>query len=562
MILEPSPQVGFGIPPCTPHTMSSSLPRWEDNVAISLGQGPQILKQSTYSRFVIHPQVDELSSAVLHALGASKDQHCFLFPTARLANEFRLYLDASFSAPCAVHNASELINTPPCHSVFAALFTADFRGAMRFYMFTGSGISPRLAEVCLQRLKGRLNQPLSLPSSNEGHCFGDYYIRHSPLVSTEAAKQAIRTRFAGIFGNSSTRGVDNISADDVYLYSSGMHAIWETHKLIHDVLVSPSNKLKVAHVNFLYCDTYKFIDLPGATGHHFFTDDTLDKLEALLKTGTLTHPAVLAIFTDFPGNPHLTSTDMIKLHALARCHGVPLIVDETIGGLLNVQLLPHCDVIVSSLTKLFSGLANVLAGAIMLNPASPFYSRFKTTLDATYEDTLFRHDALILEMNSREYVQRTIVTNSNTEFLSDKLFPLSQMGGAHESVLKAVYYPKYRSRKNFEMMRNSLAVEAGLEETGYGPLLSVTFTSVEAAKIFYAALRCYKGTTLGTVFTIATAFSALTHPPEKMDWLEQHGVEESLVRFSVGMEDPEAIYECVRDALDAAQRGDEVVEME
>jgi cystathionine gamma-synthase len=167
----------------------------------------------------------------------------------------------------------------------------------------------------------------------------------------------------------------------------------------------------------------------------------------------------------------------------------------------------------------------------MLNPVSQFYSKFKVHMDATYEDSLFDSDALILEMNSREFVERTAVTNRNAEKLSDMLYARSVVGGSQGSIVQAVHYPKYRTRENFDQCRNPLAVQARLDGTGYGSLLSVTFTSVDSAKAFYSALQCYKGTTLGTVFTLATAFSALAYPPEKMKWIEEHGVEESLVRL-------------------------------
>ncbi|KAF7294729.1 PLC-like phosphodiesterase [Mycena indigotica] len=559
MLPESTPPTGSCLPPHTPHTLCNSLPRWEDNVDLVTSRIEAVKlrtkAESTYHRFSIHPHVEKLSTIVLNALGASKNQRCFLFPTARLAHEFRIHLETNVSgASCLVQNVTDIANVPVNHSLFAALFTTELKDAMKFYIFAGCGISPRLAEICVQRAEGNFSQPLSLPQSNGDHCFGDYYVKHAPLSSPEAAKQALRTRFSGTFGGVNVRGVAGVTAEDVYLYSSGMHAIWQSYKLLQNVFGSSEKDVKVAHVNLLYCDIYKYVDLPGAPGHHFFTNETLDELETLLSTGTRTQPAVLAIYTDFPGNPHLLSTDIIRLHALSNRYGVPLIVDESVGGFLNVQLLPYCDVVVSSLTKLFSGLANVLGGAMLLNPSSLFYSRFKRTLEITYEDALFDHDALVLEMNSREYVQRIAVTNRNAEMLSDMLYPLSRHGGARESVLEAVHYPKYRARKNFDQVRNPLAGDAGLEETGYGFLLSVTFTSLEAAKAFYTSLQCYRTPTFGAIFTLATAWSAIAFPPDKMEWLEQHGVEEYLVRISVGMEDTEAILKCVRDALDVAQK--------
>lgn len=103
--------------------------------------------------------------------------------------------------------------------------------------------------------------------------------------------------------------------------------------------------------------------MTSSAGYHFFGDDTIDELEALLATGTPENPAILALYTDFPGNPHLRSADMVRLRSLADRYHFPIFVDETVTGYLNIQILPYCDVVVSSLTKLFSGLANVLGGA-------------------------------------------------------------------------------------------------------------------------------------------------------------------------------------------------------
>ena len=39
-----------------------------------------------------------------------------------------------------------------------------------------------------------------------------------------------------------------------------------------------------------------------------------------------------------------------------------VVVDETIGNFLNVNVMPYADVLVSSLTKIFSGDSNVMGG--------------------------------------------------------------------------------------------------------------------------------------------------------------------------------------------------------
>jgi cystathionine gamma-synthase len=114
-------------------------------------------------------------------------------------------------------------------------------------------------------------------------------------------------------------------------------------------------------LSILYTESYAFLGLTNP-GYQIFTNDTIDDLERLLKEST-DRPAILALFTDVPGNPELRTADLPRLRALADLYHFPIIIDETVGHHLNVQVLPFADVVVGSLTKVFSGLANVLGGA-------------------------------------------------------------------------------------------------------------------------------------------------------------------------------------------------------
>lgn len=58
----------------------------------------------------------------------------------------------------------------------------------------------------------------------------------------------------------------------------------------------------------------------------------------------------------------LITPDMPRLRRLANEHGFLILIDGTVGTFVNVDLLPYADVLMSSLTKMYSGYANVLAG--------------------------------------------------------------------------------------------------------------------------------------------------------------------------------------------------------
>jgi cystathionine gamma-synthase len=58
----------------------------------------------------------------------------------------------------------------------------------------------------------------------------------------------------------------------------------------------------------------------------------------------------------------LTSPDLARIRSLADKYDFGVVIDETIGNFLNVNVLPYADVVVSSLTKVFSGDSNVMGG--------------------------------------------------------------------------------------------------------------------------------------------------------------------------------------------------------
>ena len=70
---------------------------------------------------------------------------------------------------------------------------------MGYWMFSGEGISSRLAEQFLLRIGGdeQHHSKLGLPLHPD-HVHSDYYRKHIPLSSVKDTKDAIRMRYAGI----------------------------------------------------------------------------------------------------------------------------------------------------------------------------------------------------------------------------------------------------------------------------------------------------------------------------------------------------------------------------
>lgn len=173
--------------------------------------------------------------------------------------------------------------------LYIVLFPADaFPIAKQFWQHAGLGISSRLAEHCLSMLpdeprptsptvtsphptkRGPSNRhyakrpsfssspPLSptaaedaiseVLSADHVTYLEERYGRNLPVAAAAAAKRALRRRIAGVLVHDtpndwnqagehtvelgpSTRGVKEVSEDDVFLYPTGMSAIFSAHQL-------------------------------------------------------------------------------------------------------------------------------------------------------------------------------------------------------------------------------------------------------------------------------------------------------------------------------------------
>lgn len=122
--------------------------------------------------------------------------------------------------------------------------------------------------------------------------------------------------------------------------------------------------ISTALLSFPYTDTLKVLQKWGP-GAHFFVDgldSDLPELEAVLKSSAEAGTPIHALYCEYPSNPLLRTPPLIKLRELANKYDFLIVIDETIASFANVEILPFVDIVASSLSKVFSGAANVLGG--------------------------------------------------------------------------------------------------------------------------------------------------------------------------------------------------------
>ena len=461
--------------PDSPHAVSVALPRWEDVIAYEKHDSDcRDRLQTIYPRFGLHPLLQELAGST------EPDGHSrWPYPTEAAA--------AAALGHCQ-HKSPEATSEIQLVAGLPCLRTdADSTPHARaFWQHCGLGASSRLAAIALGRE--------SAPSADLG----------------EAARSAIRQRLARIYGTD----IESIS-----LHPSGMAGLHTALQAIETLWAGrPTLQLGFPYVDVLKQPQVVF------HGGELLQNSDLSAVDAALER---LQPA--AVIVELPSNPLLRCVDLPAVAELAHRRGIPLIADDTVGTGINLNALPHADLIFSSLTKSFAGRGDVMAGSLLVSPESR-WSRQLLAARSPAAD-LADADAIALEEASRNVLERVPQLDANTLFLADRL-------EQHPAVARMLH-PK--NCPNFQALMRPGA--------GHGCLLSFELRAGEtAARRVYDALRVSKGPSLGTHFTLACPYAQLAHYDE-LAWAEACGVPSHLLRVSVGLEPPEELWQRFERAL-------------
>lgn len=237
------------------------------------------------------------------------------------------------------------------HAIFFPLEALPL--AMSFWRLTGLGLSSRRAEICRLHLDSiREVAPRIVPSLQNGR----------PSKGRSHAQEIVSQRIANLLERCPVGGTRRIqvSRDDVYLYQSGMAAIYHLYQLL---LRSKGSQSVI--FGFPYELTLKMLETYGPQPPVFYglgDDHELDRLEIFVESLAAEGKSVRSIWCECPSNPLLRVPDLLRLRKLADYYGFVLVVDETIGTFGNLDLLGVADVVLTSLTKTFSGYADVMGG--------------------------------------------------------------------------------------------------------------------------------------------------------------------------------------------------------
>jgi cystathionine gamma-synthase len=459
---------------------------------------------------------------------------CLIFPCKDAADECISYATNEHRGDTRMSQDDfEVIELEILQPLWALFFAMDkIPNVIPFWIDTGLGILPRLAEDSLQHL----DKLLIISSSNAGTL--------RPVSEKERpVYEQLRHRILEyLYRVPLEPSRKQATTSDVYLYANGMAAIYG----LHLYLTKEVNRQSVMF-SFPFHSTYHIFEHFGA-GFKFYgnaSDTDLDDLTSWLEDLYKHGDSIQALWCEFPNNPICTAPDLVSLRKLANKYDFFLIVDETVGSFCNVDVTSVADVIVTSLTKSFSGYADVMGGSIVLNPSRPAYPKLKKIVDKWYHNDLYYRDAEVLLSNSADYLKRADIYHRNSNALVKYFTSLMDMP---DSPIKKVYYPT--TNPSLPLYQRFMRKATPDFKPGYGCLMTVEFNTVDQFIAFFDAVDFFKAPHLGGHCSLLLPYVKGLYA-DKLDWVAQFDLRETQCRIAPGLEDEEDIINGMKEGMKA-----------
>lgn len=280
----------------------------------------------------------------------------------------------------------------------------------------------------------------------------------------------------------------------------------------------------------LYGGTFRlFDDIYSVFGIKYtFVDTTsLDRIKESITNETK------AIFIETPSNPLMRVSDISAISYLCKKNKLTLIVDNTfLTPYFQKPLLLGADIVIHSGTKFLGGHNDVLSGFLTANDKD-IISKLRVVQNSTGA-TLSAFDSWLLLRGLKTLSIRLDKSQENAILISDYL-------KRNENIEK-VYYVGLEDHEGYDV--NSV------QSTGYGSMISFKVKKVSlVAKLLKKLEVISFAESLGGVETLITYPYTQTHVDMPNDLKQRLGVDERLLRLSVGIENINDLLDDLKSVL-------------
>lgn len=254
------------------------------------------------------------------------------------------------------------------------------------------------------------------------------------------------------------------------------------------------------------------------------------KVEAAIRENTR------FVHVETPANPTLRLTDLKMTADICKAHGVKLVVDNTFMTPYYQRPLEFgADIVVHSATKYMGGHGDLIAGAVIGS---------KELIEKGLHETVTKVGGLIspftaflLKRGLQTLPLRMERHSSNAVKVAEFL--------ASRSEFETVTYPGLESHPQHELAKRQMG-------GSFGGLISVEVKGgLEAGRKVVDNLNMISlAVSLGDVGSLVQHPASMTHKSLPVESRRASGITDGLIRFSIGIEDPEDIIADIAQALE------------
>ena len=247
-------------------------------------------------------------------------------------------------------------------------------------------------------------------------------------------------------------------------------------------------------------------------------------------------PKTKLVWIETPTNPMLKIVDIAAIAAIAKRHGLTVVVDNTFASpMLQRPLALGADIVVHSATKYLSGHSDITAGIVVARQELANRIRLQGLKDLTGA-VLSPHDAYLLMRGLKTLALRMDRHCSSAQLIAQYL--------ENHPAVESVFYPGLPS-----FAQNALASRQ-MKKPG-GMIAIELKGGLEAGRRFMNALQLIsRAVSLGGAESLAQHPASMTHSAYTQEERARHDISEGLVRLAIGLEDVEDLLADIDQAME------------
>lgn len=239
------------------------------------------------------------------------------------------------------------------------------------------------------------------------------------------------------------------------------------------------------------------------------------------------------VFVETPTNPMLNITNLEAVASLCKERNLISVCDNTfMSPYFQNPLKWGIDIVLHSSTKYINGHSDVLGG-LLITSHEKHYERLKYIQNAA-GGIPSPFDCWLLLRSTKTLAVRMERHNQNAIKVAEYL--------EKSGIAKKVIYPGLPSHPQHELAKKQMR--------GFGGMISADLGDTDKAKCLLKNVKIFTlGESLGGVESLISHPATMTHGSVPKVEREKLGITDSLVRFSVGIEDIEDIISDIENAI-------------